>query len=227
MNNTPQLIDAQIQRIETLAPSILRVFLQPKEYIPYEAGQYLEILHSPTEPLFYSIANAPITDTPYELHIYTHSTMPLLRILHLNEILHLRLPFGQCTVNALRQDRPLILIAGGTGFAPMKAIIEDIYKTNRTRSITLLWSCKTAQRLYLHTEMQQLAHICPSFQYIPCITSHFSLEAMLKQHVKSLQLQKAEIILAGPFEMVYAVRDELLQHGVQQEQLHADAFTLT
>lgn len=221
-----EIIEAQVEQVSILAPSILKIVLRPHVYIPYDAGQYLEINGVTQEPLFYSIANAPMIHKTYELHIQTHLDMPLLLKLRPGEMLNIRLPLGECSVSKFKKQRPLVLIAGGTGFAPMNAIIEDIHKNEPARHITLIWLSKNKEKLYMHECMQQLQRDSKIFNYLPCVTSRLSFSTDFKQHISTLALKEAEIILAGPFEMVYAVRDVLLQHGVTRAQLHADAFSL-
>ncbi len=221
-----QLINAQIEQLSTLSSSVFHVLLTPEVYVPYKAGQYLEIKGTGDELLFYSIANAP-NNRHYELHVQTHTNMSLLPKLKIGEQLQLHLPFGNCTVDQVIPHKPLILIAGGTGFAPMKAIIEEIYRQTPTHPIILIWACKTQEKLYMHSLMNDFTRRFEKFQYIPCITSSLSFSNYLKKEKDNLPLKEAEIILAGPFEMVYAVRDELLKCGLNPTQLHADAFSFT
>ena len=98
---TPSAISAEVVSIEPLTLDILRVFLRPQHYVPYLAGQYLQIL-MPEEAASYSIANAPLGVPHYELQLrhrpHQRSSEQLLKMLREQGEIPLFLPMGQCHV---------------------------------------------------------------------------------------------------------------------------------
>lgn len=217
---------AQVLHTQALTKDVLQVILSSTHYIPYQAGQYLQIISPTHDALFYSIANAPHQTQTYEIHIRHHKDTPSLEPL-INEIiskksLTLKLAFGTCTLESLDTTRPLLLIAGGTGIAPIKAILEQLCIQQDLRPIALYWLVRTEADLYINHEIKKLQEKIPQLQYTPCISNTNKASLTTLKHLHALNT--AEIILAGPFNMVYALRDELIAQGVAKMHLHADAF---
>jgi CDP-4-dehydro-6-deoxyglucose reductase len=224
-----QTTTAQVLHIQSVTKDILQVTLKPTHYIPYQAGQYLQIIAPWHEGLYYSIANAPNQDCTYEIHIrHTEETLnneQLIFDLRSQHPLTIKLPLGTCTLSALDPTRPLIFIAGGTGITPINAMIEQLLIEKRPNPTTLYWLVRTASDLYMNQKLNHVQEKTPQFQYFPCLSTNktLSIAALFKeQHLASLR--ESEIILAGPFNMVYALRDELIQSHVEKTHMHSDAF---
>ena len=113
---------AHVESINPLTDSILQLILTPHDYIDYQAGQYLQIV-SDNEPLSYSIANAPLGSHKYELHIRHSRDNPsnqwLLAEIKRTGSVTIQLPLGACDLSHLHPNKPILFIAGGTGFAPI------------------------------------------------------------------------------------------------------------
>jgi len=225
-----KMTSAHVTQSTPLTRNLLRVTLTPEHYIPYEAGQYLQVV-SPSETLYYSIANAPLGSHTYELHI-RHTPENIEHQHILNTITHrsfvvLNLPFGECTLSALDPQRPIIFIAGGTGFAPIKAMIEQLLTNGDTRPFELYWRARTQEDLYLDEQVLTWQKHVKHFDYIPHITApnHTTLiDRLQKKHLHDLS--DHQIVLAGPFDFVYSLRDDLIQYGLTHSQLFSDAFDL-
>ena len=164
----PQLtVACQIQDVEPLNHDVTRYLLKlpagkPVEYYP---GQYLDLVLNPDtegERHFpFSIANAPDNSRLLELHIRdipgSDSLELLKQALVPGEIIHARLPGGDCTLahiygeEALHvETSPLVFLAGSTGFAPVKAMIEYCFQEKLSRPVILYWGGRTRDDLYLH-----------------------------------------------------------------------------
>jgi CDP-4-dehydro-6-deoxyglucose reductase len=226
---TAQLIKAQVEHIKPLTDSVMHLILAPERYIDYAAGQYLQILVD-EEALCYSIANAPLGSHKYELHIRhtaeNHHNQRLFREIKERGEVQLRVPYGGCTVDALEPSRPIIFIAGGTGFAPVNAMIEQLLIAADTRTFELYWGARSKSDVYLNESIINWhAHI-ERFQHYSLVTSEQKdglLSALLARHQGTLG--QWQFVLSGPFDMVYSIRDSLLAEGVPQTQLFSDAFT--
>ena len=220
---------ARVIHTTALTKHLLHVILEPESYITYEAGQYLQIISPTTQALNYSIANAPNTTYTYELHIRhsrdTRNNKQLLRDIAQQNPLTLRLPLGQCTLRAINPIKPILFIAGGTGFAPIKAMIEQLIIENQTRPVILYWNARSTHDLYMHAQAQVWSDQIPWFTYYSRLSheNKESIHTLILNHPIG-SLHDWQIVLAGPFDMVYTLRDELLTYGMPMDQLYSDAF---
>jgi len=219
---------AQVERIVPLTDSILQLILTPEDYIDYEAGQYLQILQG-NEAFSYSIANAPLGSHSYELHIRHSRDNPYNQAL-LTDIKHqgkvqIQLPFGDCHLNRM-QPKPILFIAGGTGFAPIKAIIEQLLATGELRPFELIWGARSQSDLYMDELVTHWQHHVPQFQYFSLL-SETSQETLASTALARHQhdLNDWQVVISGPFDMVYNTRDLLVEHGALRENLFSDAFS--
>lgn len=219
---------AQVEQIAPLTDSIVQLMLKPDEYVDYQAGQYLQIL-SAEEALSYSIANAPLGSHQYELHIRHHRENPhnkkLFADVKQNGEVMLLLPFGECSMSHLKADRPILFIAGGTGFAPVKAMIEHLLAQDDPRHFELFWGARTRSDLYLDEKVIHWQSHVARFSYYALLSDEAreSLPALvLKKHLHDLD--QWQVVMSGPFDMVYATRDELVKRGASEADMHSDAF---
>lgn len=224
----PKTTRAQLTKITPLTDSILQLIFTPDSFIDYQAGQYLQILTA-TGPLNYSIANAPLGAHHYELHI-RHSSdntsiQSLLADIKQNGTIQIRLPYGDCSLNKLQINRPILFLAQGTGFAPINAMIEQLLATSDPRPFELFWSARSQSDLYLNEKVLQWQTHVAHFHYFSILadTNKESLVTTVFKHHPT-DLQDWQIIIGGPFEMVYATRDALIERGVSHSQLFSDAF---
>lgn len=224
-----RLTKAKIEQITPLTDSILQIILKPDHYIDYQAGQYLQIMLA-NDALSYSIANAPLGSRTYELHVRHSQDNPCTQAL-LDEIkqqgrVTIRLPLGECDLSHLDQHKPILFIAGGTGFAPIKAMIEQLLADGAPRPFELYWGARSQSDLYLDKRvMEWQAHV-NHFQYMSLLSENStdSLASMaLVRH--SHDLHDWQVVLSGPFNMVYSTRDALVAQGVLHERLFSDAFS--
>ncbi len=224
-----QLIKAQVDKIVPLTDSIMHLILKPEFYVDYQAGQYLNILCE-NEEFSYSIANAPLGAQHYELHIRHSLENPynqsLFTYIKKYGYVTIKLPYGSCSINNLDSQRPILFIAGGTGFAPVNAMIEQLLADADPRSFELFWGARTQSDVYLDEKvLNWQAHI-PRFKYYSFLSETSKenlLSNLLIRHAQDLK--EWQIVLSGPFEMVYSIRDALIEQGMPKEQLFSDAFS--
>lgn len=224
------LTKAHVESVTPLTDSIIQMVLIPERYTDYLAGQYLEI-ESEQEPIAYSIANAPLGSHKYELHIRhvlgNPYEQPLFAAIKRDGFVNIRVPMGNCHINSLDKKKPIIFIAGGTGFAHIKAIIEHLLATGDTRSFELYWGARSQSDLYMDDKVKQWQKHVTLFQYHSLLSSNNPKETLvsllLSRH--NNDLKKYQIVISGPFNMVYATRDVLLTNGIKRQQLFSDAFS--
>lgn len=226
---------AKVVAIKPLTDKILQILLQLDELLHYVAGQYLEIITRDGQHMPFSIANAPLGVCQLELHIrhtpdnvYTNN---LLAEIKQYGTIQIAAPMGNCTYQSLKSQLPVILLAGGSGFAPIKAIIEQLFTQGTAITMHLYWGAKTASDLYLDEIPQTWAKHVASFQYTPVLSQPQSSwsgrkglvhQAILKDYV---DLTAYQVLAAGPFDMVFTARAAFLARGLVMENMYSDAFS--
>ena len=223
--------------------AILKLQLPASERFQFLAGQYLEFLLKDGQRRAYSIANAPEQEGPLELHIrhlpgglFTDFVFaakdPALKE---KDILRFEGPLGSFF---LREDskKPIIFVAAGTGFAPIKSIIEQMQAKKIQRPISLYWGGRRPSDLYMNSLCETWAQDLPDFKYIPVISnalpedtwdgrSGFVHEAVMTDHPN---LKDFQVYACGAPVMVNAARQDFSsQCHLPEEEFFADSFTST
>lgn len=219
---------AEVTQVEPLTQHILRVFLTPQHYVNYTAGQYLQILTS-EEALCYSIANAPLGAHHYELHLRHSPQNPLHQML-MKEMrgsgeVPIYLPLGNCHVGRLAVDKPLIMIAQGTGFAPMKAMLEQWLTDGALPPTRFCWLARNPSDWYMQPLVETWAEHIEQFQFLPLpadLAEEVIIEMVLRE--AHFDLDQVQIVLAGPFERMRILKAVGTQLGLKAEQFFSDAF---
>ncbi len=222
-------IQAQVEAIAPLTDSIVQLILTPDEFVDYQAGQYLQILFD-GDAFSYSIANAPLGSHKYELHIRHSLDNPYNQRLfaHIKKqgTVTLRLPFGECSINHLAEQRPIMFIAGGTGFAPVKAMIEQLLANADLRPFELYWGARSQSDLYMNEKVTSWEAHVSRFNYFSLladVSKETLASHILKNHPNDLD--EWQMVISGPFDMVYSTRDKLVANGVSPAHLFSDAFS--
>jgi CDP-4-dehydro-6-deoxyglucose reductase len=230
-------LPARVVRMERAAHDvmILHLKLPQNERLQYLPGQYLDILLRDGSRRSYSIANAPHTAETLELHIRHQPggvfSGQVFTKMKEKDLLRLRGPLGTFF---LREEsaRPVILVAGGTGFAPIKAILEHALATGVTRSFHLYWGVRARRDLYLPALPVSWAERHPHFRYTPVLSeprpednwegrAGLVHEAVLQDHP---DLGEYEVYASGPPAMIEAIKRTFPAHGLSEERLYYDAF---
>ena len=211
------MIQARVVSMMPLTDSILQLMLKPDVYVDYQAGQYLQIIHD-NETFSYSIANAPLGSHQYELHIRHSQDNPyyqsLFAAIKRLGVVSINVPMGKCNMSCLHPDKPIIFIAGGTGFAPIKAMIEQLLADSDARPMELFWGVRSQSDLYMNdTVLHWQAHVHPiNYFPLPALNNQVTLaDSVLARHV--LDIQDWQIVISGPFDMAISTRDRLVEHG--------------
>ncbi len=172
-------LPCRIEQLEHVAAdvTILRFKLPANERLQYRAGQYIEFLLKDGKRRSFSMANAPHDDALIELHIrhlpgglFTDRVFgvsaPALKV---RDILRFEGAHGGFYLRD--SEKPVILLASGTGFAPIKAIVEHMIHTGNRRPVTLYWGGRRPQDLYLNDlAAGWAAQYGGPFRYIPVIS---------------------------------------------------------
>ncbi|MBS0054273.1 CDP-6-deoxy-delta-3,4-glucoseen reductase [Yersinia sp. Marseille-Q3913] len=208
--------------------AILTLRLPPTSKIEYLAGQFVDLIMN-GQRRSYSIANAP--DKKIELHI---RKVPnglfsgiIFNELKLQQLLRIEGPQGTFFVRD--NSRPLIFLAGGTGFAPVKAMVEDLINKSDQRPIHIYWGMPESKLFYSDIANKWAAEY-PSIRYIPVVSGEDSswdgqTGLVHKTVINDFpELTHHSVYACGSLAMISAAQQEFVKHGLAAEQFFSDAF---
>ncbi len=228
---------ASVKGINQVADKVFRVYLALETASkPHIAGQYL-LLKILDDWSAFSIANAPLEgESMIELHVRVKEATdedPLYRLLTgESSVIQIKYPLGACCYQGAND---LLLVAGGTGFSQIKAILEARYAgaSSEDKNTVLVWLGKTASDLYLSDWAESFAKRHAALRYCPLIIDHEQLSpADFKQKFLSVaqsnnfQIETALAYLAGSPPMVKLLAEHLASIGYLRSQLKSDVFDL-
>ena len=220
--------------------ALLRLQLPANQNLQYRAGQYVEFILRDGTRRSYSMANAPhqLGNPPaIELHLrhmpggaFTDHVFGAMKE---KDILRMEGPFGSFF---LREDstKPIVLLASGTGFAPIKALLEQLQHLGSTRPVSLYWGCRRPADLYMHSWCLQQVALLPWLSYVPVLSEPTPEDAwagrtgLVHQAVMAdwPDLSGHQVYACGVPVMVDAAQRDFVAHcGLPAEEFFADAFT--
>jgi len=217
-------LPARVERMQQLAPDVMGLWLRLPAIEPFtwQAGQYVDVMLPGERRRSFSLANPPHDAALLELHVRRapggEFSERVFGGMQPGALLRIEGPLGQFVYRA--GDRPLLLIGGGTGYAPLKAIVREVFETGLRRDVMLFWGVRTAEELYDETWLRELARQHARFHYAG-VTSEFVHEAVLK---KVPGLAGFDIYAAGPPAMIDAVRTALPRQGADPARIYFDSF---
>lgn len=221
-----------------LAPNVIRLRLKlpAAQRLQYLAGQYVDTLLAGGKRRAFSIASSPSHEDEIELHIRHVDggdfTGWVFDELKLRDILRFEGPLGTFFVRHDRPERPMIMVGGGTGFAPLKAMIEDLLEHDDSRPVHLYWGARRAAGLYLDGLPRQWAAEHDHIHY-RCALSEtaehaigdcfggFVHDAVLHDHP---DLSGFDVYMSGPPAMIESARRAFGKAGVPEDRLFYDSF---
>ena len=221
-----------------LAPDVMRIKIKPPsaQRLQFLAGQYLDILLSDGKRRAFSIASSPQSEDEIELHIRHVEgggfTGWVFDELNERDILRLEAPLGTFFIRNDATDRPMILMGGGTGFAPLKSMIEDLLAHHDRRPLHLFWGVRSHTELYMYEQALQWAEQNEHIQFTSALSEPrgddpagsfhgFVHEAVLQQYK---DLSGFDIYMSGPPAMIDAGRTAFLENGAQKRRIFFDSF---
>ena len=235
-------LPSRVMTIDKPAPdvAVLRLQLPANQNLQYRAGQYVEFILRDGARRSYSMANSPAhlgSPPSIELHIrhmpggkFTDHVFTAMKE---RDILRMEGPFGSFFLRE-ESEKPLILLASGTGFAPIKAIVEQMQITDITRPAVLYWGCRRKMDLYQNEWCERAAGDMPNLAYVPVLSEPMSEDAwsgrtgFVHQCVMDdfPDLSAHQVYACGAPVMVDAAqRDFSARCGLPEEEFYADSFT--
>jgi CDP-4-dehydro-6-deoxyglucose reductase, E3 len=215
-----------------LAADVLRLMMAPAEQVPRLAGQYLEFVLPDGKRRPFSIANAPSTDGLLELHVRRVAgggfTQQLFDMTDVGAEFVVDLPHGTFVPRA-HSDRPLLLLAGGTGFAPIKALLEHFSEVAPLRAAHLYWGARVAADFYLPEQAELFQARMPNLRFTSVLSEQATFdsrygnlhEIVLEDY---MSLAEFDVYMSGPPAMISSARRAFLASALPEDRLYYDSF---
>lgn len=233
-------LPCRIQQMTALAPDVLQVLLRlpAVEALEFRPGQYLDVLLDDVRRRSFSIASPPHDSRPLELHVRRapggRFTSRLFDELGPGSLLRIEGPIGQFAYRSAAL--PLLLVAGGTGFAPIKSILRHVLEAgdvaDAERPVHLFWGGRQAIDLYEDAWVRSCCAAHPRLQYTGVLSearettaTHHRLgwvhEVVLREYG---ELPHCEAWVAGPPALIEAARTAFTAAGLPEDRLRFDSF---
>jgi len=233
-----KIMPCRVQKIERVAADVivLSLKLPANERLQFLAGQYIEFLLKDGKRRAFSIANAPHDDGFLQLHIRLIAggefTGHVFGAMKEKDILRFQGPYGSFFLRE-ESTKPMILLAGGTGFAPIKALVEHAIHHNIARPMQIYWGARNRAGLYLPDLPLEWAAAHSHVRYVPVLSDATEQDAwqgrtglvhraVLEDHA---DLSAYQVYACGAPAMIDAARTEFVVRGLPAEEFFADAFT--
>jgi NAD(P)H-flavin reductase len=229
----PAWWDAEVVAHERRTVDVAVLRIVPQEHYPFQAGQSvsLETDLRPRLWRYYSPANAPREDGALELHVKARDGGPvstaLVRLVGIGDRLRLGPPMGHLALDE-DSDRDLLLVAGGTGLAPMKALLDQVARTGPARRVDLFVGARTELDFYDRADLERLAQEHP-WLAVTLAVSDDPISPLEQGIVGDVVLRHGpwssrEVFIAGPGPMVEHLVPRLVDSGVKPHRIRSEVF---
>ncbi|MDD1793476.1 NAD(P)H-flavin reductase [Enterovibrio makurazakiensis] len=234
-------IKCEVTSVSSLTNNTYRILLKPEQPVSYKAGQYLLAVMGEKDKRPFSIASSPCRQNGHELELHIGAAeenayaMDVVKAAKQtfeqgDNSFTIEAPHGDAWLREERQ-RPLILIAGGTGFSYVRSMVDHCLSQGFSQPIFLYWGGRDMSQLYANDEMEALALKNRQLTYIPVVENAPEgwqgkqgnvLQAVMEDFVS---LPAYDVYIAGRFEMAGAAREMFCtERGAERDHLFADAF---
>ncbi|NWN92807.1 NAD(P)H-flavin reductase [Marinobacter adhaerens] len=231
----PRTFQANVVDVRSINHDVYRVELQlpERDDVSFCAGQYLSVNLPGAEPCYFSIASSP-KEQHLELHIQTSpawgSAQKVIDALTSGEAVTLQLPHGKACMSGV-PDKPLLLIAAGTGFAQMKSLVEYLRSTEFAQPVKLFWGVRHHEDMYLRSMARQWEQDWAGFTFQPVVGDDDDSEwsghhdQLVRAVLASgMDWDNVEVHASGSPTMVYALMDSLVAAGLPPEAFFSDVL---
>jgi len=214
----------KVVHAEKMAPQIIQLLMEPEMPIRYQAGDYIMLGFQQDDLKPFSIAAAPRKDGLIECHIRNQADSEWMQKLFATKTGdHLVMEGPKPQMQLKGYNTPILFVAGGTGFAPMKALLDELLRKKSELPIEFFWGARSADDLYMHEELSALATNHANLSYTPVISDdceHWQGETgLVHEHVlrKHPDLKGYTVYLCGPWPMVQKAKEDFFAAGLNQE----------
>jgi aquacobalamin reductase/NAD(P)H-flavin reductase len=226
------IVTCKVSSIEKLNDFLYRIFLQPQLAVTFKAGQYVSVVMGEKDKRHFSIANAPGSDL-IELHIgatpeNSYAMQVIEKMQHDGQV-DVEIANGEAYLRE-QSTRPIIIVAGGTGFAYAKSIIEQITTLSMSNPVYFYWGVKERAHFYLESEALQWDEMNENIHFRPVVElaeaqwqgdQGYVHQAVLKDFS---DLSEFDIYVVGRFEMAKVVREDFVKQAGVVDHIYGDAY---
>lgn len=233
-----RMLPARVVEKEFLSENVVRLVLRlPRsQRLQFLAGQYVDVLLSGGKRRAFSIASCPSLENEIELHIrhveggdFTGFVFDELKE---RDIMRFEGPQGNFFVRNDEPDRPMIMMGGGTGFAPLKSMVENLLEHGDRREIHLFWGARNENELYLDDLPAKWArehshiHYCRAMTEPPDGAGNEAFPGFVHEAVAAAHpdLSAFDVYMSGPPAMIEAARPVFFELGLPENRLYYDSF---
>ncbi len=215
--------------------SVLQLRLPAGQRAKFKAGQYLQVELPDGSRRSYSMANPPHESDTLQLHIRHVAGGQFTQIvptLQPGALLQVELPFGNFELKE-ESAAPMLCVVGGTGFAPVKSLLDDMVRKGVKRPVTLVWGGRNRGGLYLMPAVERWNKLMPGFTFIAALENaddaqalggfHGRVDDAVRAHCPSLAGH--EVYCCGAPAMVAAVKKACVdERGLDPRHFFSDVF---
>ena len=230
---------ARVTAMTRLADDVMQVKLVPigEEPLRFFAGQYINVLLDDGQKRSFSFATAPHANDVIELHIRRipggKFTTHVFTAMKVGDVIEFEGPLGSFFLRE-SGDKPILFVAGATGFAPVKSMVEHAFHVGIKRKMILYWGVRSRKDLYLPNLPLQWAADHDNFTFVPVLSEPRPADAWTGRtglvHEAILQdfpdLSRFQLYACGSVKMVEAAHPAFAAHGLTQDDCFSDAFRL-
>ena len=257
-NHPPRQYAAKVVDVRSISHDVFRVELKlpRRRDVAFHAGQYLSVILPGEDPCYFSIASSPAAEH-IELHIQASpdwvSARKVIDALTSAQDVTVELPNGKACLASMPDkplllvaagtgfrptkfidkmpDKPLLLVAAGTGFAQMKSLVEFLQETRYSHPVTLFWGVRKHEDMYLRSLAQQWHEDRSNFSFVPVVGDDEDNDwgGHHDQLVRAVlasgaDWQNVEVHASGSPTMVYTLMDALLEKGLPAQAFFSDVL---
>ena len=235
-------LPCRIARLTPLAPDVMQLWLRlpAVERLRFHPGQYLDVLLENGRRRSFSIASPPHDSEALELHVRRvngggfserlFGAAAGVGSLGTGALLRIEGPIGQFSYR--EGLGPVLMVAGGTGFAPLKSMLRHMLETGIRRDLHLYWGARHTQDVYEEALVLEWVRRHPQLKFTAVLSEASAAEAAHHRagwvHEAVLadypDLARFEVYAAGPPAMIEAMRTHFPRHGLSTERLYFDSF---
>jgi len=234
-NNQPREHQARVVDVRSINHDVFRVQLElpDRNQVSFRAGQYLSVNLPGAAPCYFSIASSPSAEL-IELQIQASpqwmSAQKVIDALQSGEDVTVSLPNGKACLSTL-PDKPLLLVAAGTGFAQMKSLVDYLHENGFSQPVKLYWGVRRHEDMYLRSLAQQWHDEWDNLTFVPVVKDDADNdwaghhEPLVRAVLASgMDWQNVEVHASGSPTMVYTLMDALLEHGLPEQAFFSDVL---
>ncbi|MGB9428878.1 MAG: 2Fe-2S iron-sulfur cluster-binding protein [Gammaproteobacteria bacterium] len=235
---TIKTLPCRVMRMQRLNHDVEALYLKlpAVERLAFLPGNYIDVLLPDGHRRSFSLANPPHDDGLLELHVRQvpggRFTTEVFQKLSKGALLQIQGPLGTFFLREDEIARPILMVAGGAGFAPFKAILRHIFECGPSRRIELYWGACAQRDLYADALVTGWRQSQPQFKYVPVLSESLSSDhwrgrtgfvhaAILAEHA---DLSGYDIYISGPPSMIEAARQTFPMQGADPRRMFSDPF---